>query len=287
VSCLPSSEIDDPRNDDDVEPGADHFVEFEIDLPGLDEQRAIVDTLATVEAAAAACRRESKAATNAHRILRDDIIEAADWERVELRNLVQGIKGGKSPRCHDRRPLPGEWGVLKVSAIRDGVFRPEEAKALPVDIDAFTGAVVMPGDLLYSRANTAELVGAMCRVKGEHARLLLCDKTIRVLPRIDLVDPDYLVEAVGTAGAREQIEVAAGGTSDSMRNISQAAYLDIEIALPPIARQRDIARTLGALRLVGASAQREADRLRALRDALGEEFITGARPAPRLCRGAA
>jgi type I restriction enzyme S subunit len=108
-----------------------------------------------------------------------------------------------------------------------------------------------------------------------------------VLPRIDLVDPDYLVEAVGTAGAREQIEVAAGGTSDSMRNISQAAYLDIEIALPPIARQRDIARTLGALRLVGASAQREADRLRALRDALGEEFITGARPAPRLCRGAA
>ena len=252
------------------------FLDLAFDLPPLAVQQRVVATAEAVERAEAAHARKGKAARNAHRAAREALIELAQFDRVELAELVHSVTGGKSPQCLNRPPAGDEFGVLKVSSIRDGWFRSSEAKALPSDQRPAADSV-HAGDLLYSRANTESLVGAMCRVQEDNERLLLCDKTIRIEVDEDRVDPDYLVEAVGTSSAREQIEGLAGGTSESMRNISQAAFLATEIALPSVVvTQRAIATKLCALRRVAQTAELEAARLQQLRGALIEELVGAA-----------
>lgn len=256
----------------------EQFLDLEVELPSLQEQRAIVESVATTDRAISAYERLAGAARRVHLRAREELIEAPDFDHVPLAELVTAIKGGKSPKCLDRPPRDGEYGVLKVSAIRDGEFRPEEAKALPEGVEPAAPSVGA-GDLLYSRANTAALVGAMCRARQDYPRLLLCDKTMRVTVSADVVDPDYLIEAVGTSPAREHIEVMAGGTSESMKNISQDAYLQTEVALPSLHEQRRIATALGALRQSATAAHRHHQRLLRVRAAFVDELVGGERDA--------
>lgn len=255
------------------------FLELGMELPSVDLQKKIISSVETVRVAEASFRREALASMRAHYCARRALIERSGGEPIALSEVVTGIEGGKSPRCLDRPPVEEEFGVLKVSAIRDGLFRPDEAKALPPGIEPWQ-QVVEAGDLLYSRANTSTLVGALCRVAVGNPRLLLCDKTMRITIDEERLDPDYLVEAMGVPSAREHLELMAGGTSDSMKNISQTAYLETEINLQPLELQRSVVRRLGALRRVSSDALRVADRLGRMRTALVEELLAGSRPVP-------
>lgn len=253
------------------------FLELEIELPPIGEQQEIVAAVGTLLNAEWASQREAAAADQAHCAGRIALIELAASEPVPLGELVLGIEGGKSPKCLDRPPVDREFGVLKVSSIRDGLFRPDEAKALPPGIDPWQ-QTVEAGDLLYSRANTSALVGALCRVEVDHPHLLLCDKTMRIRVDRNRLDPNYLVEAMGAPSAREHIELMAGGTSDSMKNISQKAYLETEIALVPLELQRTVVRRLLALRRISNRAQEVAGQIGRLRAALVEELLMGNKP---------
>lgn len=257
------------------------FLELEFDLPPLDDQRRITAAVAIAERAFQAHERKARAARRTHATARQELIEGPDFDRVSLEDVVVAVKGGKSPQCLNRPPTQGEYGVLKVSSIRDGHFRPDEAKALPAGVTPAADSV-RKGDLLYSRANTVTLVGAMCRVDRDYPNLLLCDKTMRVTLNTELAEPDYIVEAVATSVAREHIETLAGGTSESMKNISQEAFLATEVALPPVADQRRIACVLRTLRHAGTAADRRRLGIARLRQALVEELVAGVLEAPEL-----
>jgi len=255
------------------------FLDLEIELPPLAEQHAIVEATDRGIAAISAWTRELMAATRAQAVARLALIENSSHERVPMEELVTGVRGGKSPQCLSRRPVDGEYGVLKVSAIRQGEFRSAEAKALPDDAPRWDGAL-HAGDLVYSRANTTSLVGVMCRVERDHPHLLLCDKTMRVTVDPLKLDPHFLVEAVATPSAREHIEMMAGGTSASMKNISQGDYLETEIPLPPLDEQKWKAALLGQLKASAVAAQQRIDQTRRLQGAIVEDLVTGVRRAP-------
>ncbi|MGD9696181.1 MAG: hypothetical protein AB7V42_11030 [Thermoleophilia bacterium] len=260
----------------------EQFLDLEVDVPPLTEQARIVGAVDVLRRQASATTRLRAACAQLYRAAREERIEEPDWDRALLSDVITSIAGGRSPKCHDRPPAEGEWGVLKVSAIRDGEFRPAEAKALPAEIQPTPRFAVRRGDLLYSRANTAQLVGAMCRIERDFPRLLLCDKTMRVTLDEESVSADYLVHATGVLSVREQVEIAAGGTSESMKNISQPAFLDVEISLPPVGEQHRISRELSAMRTATQLLDDELGRLGGLRSALVEELVSGLRPAPPL-----
>ncbi len=258
------------------------FLDLEVELPPIVEQQAIVAAAETFMRAEKACREEASVAQTAHAAGRLALIENSDGELVALEQVVLDIEGGKSPKCLDRPPAKGEYGVLKVSAIRDGVFRPEEAKTLPSTVAPWSQAV-RAGDLLYGRANTSVFVGTMCMAEKDQPTLLLCDKTMRVEVDRSRVSPRFLIEAIGTPSAREHIELMAGGTSDSMQNISQASYLETEIVLPPLPVQEKIVDRLHVFRQAAQSATAVADRLVRVRQALVEDLVIGVRSAPPRC----
>ncbi|MBO4165412.1 restriction endonuclease subunit S [Micromonospora antibiotica] len=161
------------------------------------------------------------------------------WEWSTLGDLVTRIEAGKSFTCHPRPARDDEWGVLKVSAMTWGEFREQENKAVPEGREFDPRYEVRPGDILVSRANTEQYVGAPVLVRECRPRLLLSDKSLRLVPSSE-IDSAWLLRVLSSSSIRRQISARASGQQDSMRNISQQALLSLDLPLPPLAEQRRI-----------------------------------------------
>lgn len=101
------------------------------------------------------------------------------WEWVKLGNISLLSDSGWSPQCSSEPRCNEEWGVLKVSAVSWGEFRPQENKALPQGINAKPECEVRVGDFLISRANTEELVARSVVVKKSPIHLMMSDNIVR------------------------------------------------------------------------------------------------------------
>lgn len=166
--------------------------------------------------------------------------ELASTPRIYLGELLLGIEAGKSFKTTDLPARPDELGILKVSAVSWNAFQPQEAKSVEGDYQPDERHRVKKGDLIISRANTLELVGAVVRVPENYPLRLLSDKTLRLVVNTDKVLPDYLLTVLKWHEARAHIESNATGTSDSMRNISQKTIRSIPIPLLPKDEQQAI-----------------------------------------------
>lgn len=165
----------------------------------------------------------------------------AHWRPVSLGLLTQRIEAGKSVRAEGQPAGPSEWGVIKVSAMSWGSFLETENKAISDPALINPRYEIRADDLLISRANTVDLVGATVHVQHTRPRLLLSDKSLRLVPR-DGIDKAWLNLALSAPGSRSQLAGRATGTSESMRNLSQPKILATKLALPPIGEQREIVR---------------------------------------------
>lgn len=211
----------------------------------LDEQQRIVDILedhlSRLEAAAGLMSSAEHRLQALRRSALTAVINRPDRETAPLRFLVKRIEAGKSFGGAAPPASADEWGIIKVSAMTWGLFKPEENKAVPAD-SADSRYEIRVGDLLVSRANTSAYVGASVLVGAVRPRLLLSDKSLRVVPD-DGIDRHWLWLALSSPDARAQISAKATGTKDSMRNISQAGLLDVEVPhVPPTDQQADVAR---------------------------------------------
>lgn len=228
-------------------------------LPGLDEQQRIVqileDTFSRLEAAVEYTRTAARRLTALAQAARQQAIDSPSSPMVPLSELVERIETGKSlagtaPASDD------EWGVIKVSAMTWGAFRPEENKRIP-DAQANPAYEIHEGDVLVSRANTSAYVGASVLVGKVRPRLLLSDKSLRLVPRSG-VDAAWLNEVLQAPRTRQQISALATGTKDSMRNVSQRALLSVAVPDTPSAQQFQVL----------SAARSAADSVRALSEAL-------------------
>lgn len=197
-----------------------------------------------------------------------------EWDVADLGTHLEGIDAGWSPSCPDEPPHQGQWGVLKVSAVSGGVYRPRESKRLPSGLQPVPALEVQQGDVLCVRANgVAELVGRAAFVEETPGRLMLSDKTLRLRPgtRIRSRFLDYLF-----AGqvVRRRIGQLLNGSS-GQRNISQSQIRSLRVALPPTCEQErmELVVKRAELRLVREGVC--LSKLRNLRLGLMDDLLNG------------
>lgn len=184
-------------------------------------------------------------------------------DQPTLGDVLLDIQAGKSFQTAEILARQDELGVLKVSAVTWSAFQPDEAKALNGEYVPDANHRVREGDLLISRANTKEFVGAVVLVDRDYPFRLLSDKTLRLVIDEGRASKEYLLFALRAPKARRHIEHYATGTSDSMRNISQGVIASIPIDLPSLPDQRRIAARLKAqLAEVEAARRAACDQLR-------------------------
>ncbi|WP_406478354.1 restriction endonuclease subunit S [Streptomyces platensis] len=165
------------------------------------------------------------------------------WAWATVSEVLVGSDAGKSFKCDPRPAALEEWGIIKVSAMTWGEFRSAENKALLDNTLVNPNYEIQSGDILVSRANTVEHVGAPVLVGDVRPRLLLSDKSLRFMPG-STVDRNWFVYWLKSPAVRNAIAAKASGTSDSMRNISQSDLKAIVLPVPPAAEQRRIADAL-------------------------------------------
>ncbi|MCX4805907.1 hypothetical protein OG594_30535 [Streptomyces sp. NBC_01214] len=200
---------------------------------------------------------------------------------VELDDLLCRIEAGKSPMADDVPAGHGEWGVLKVSAIQGGRFVARENKAVRDASLIQPLYEVRPGDLLMTRANTEELVGLACVAVAPPPRLMLSDKTLRLVVNESLADPAFLALVLAQPSLRQRIRSLATGTSGSMKNIGQEQIRRLPVPDISLAEQRRIVAAYEAIERRIAVLERVCDKRRTVQSALiARSSVPGNRRIP-------
>lgn len=217
---------------------------FQIQLPSLSEQRRIVEIL---DQADALRKKRADADAKAARILPalflkmfgDPATNLMGWDIVPVSKFVDRFEGGRSIVAKSQETDSATYRILKVSAVTWGKYQPKESKPVPSEYSPSESHFVRAGDLLFSRANTTELVGAVAYVHETPPNLLLPDKIWRFVWRNPAdIDPLFVYSLFKHPSVKYELGKRATGTSGSMQNISMGKVLSMEVPLPPSKLQR-------------------------------------------------
>ena len=200
------------------------------------------------------------------------------WQRLPIGQLLASVGTGVSVNGQSRPCEPGEMGVLKISSVTYGTFRPGENKAILTHELERSRENPRRGCVLVSRANTRDLVGASVYVAHDHPALVLPDKLWQLYPDPATVDGRWLQLALSTSRMRARLSEAATGTSGSMKNISRDKFLAIELLFPPLPEQRKIAAIPSSVDDAIEASQAVIDQLQVVKKAVMAELLTKGLP---------
>jgi type I restriction enzyme, S subunit len=205
----------------------------------------------------------------------DPVTNPMSWDISPLEESLDNIVGGKSVGGEERDIKTGEKAVLKISAVTSGIFDPAQYKV--VEQKDIPEKPVYPkmGDLLFSRANTREMVGATCIVDTQCENYFLPDKLWRLDLKPHKAANWYLKFLLTHDGFRENLRKVATGTSGSMLNISKAKLQKLNIPLPPVTLQNQFAESTKLIEAQKQQAQASLQKSEALFNSLLQQAFTG------------
>jgi type I restriction enzyme S subunit len=157
------------------------------------------------------------------------------WVWASLGSILSEFETGKSFKCDEVCPGPDGIGVVKISAVTWGKYDETESKSCTDPARVDPALFIKPGDFLFSRANTLELIGACVIAENVSLHVMLSDKILRF--RFAGGVPKWWLIVLRSLHGREEIERLSTGNQESMRNIGQDRIRSIRVALPPLAEQ--------------------------------------------------
>lgn len=258
----------------------DDLYDTKIPLPPLDEQKRIA---AILDKADGLRRKREKAIALTDNLLRsvfldmfgDPVTNPKGWEVGKVGDCVNQVRGGWSAKGDARPARSDEMGVLKISAVTSGDFKPEKNKFVSSIPSNKNLIVPQKGDLLFSRANTRELVAATCIVLRSAENVFLPDKLWHLDLNSDVAEAAYLKFVFSHPEYRRVLCTRATGTSGSMLNISKGKLLAHLIPIPPIALQCEFSNIWGAVRSLSAKVKTDCDNVQQLFSSLTQRAFKG------------
>lgn len=229
---------------------------YEIPLPPQNEQNRIADKLGALLTRVDTCRERLERVQLILERLRQSVLAVAtsgeltaDWRenqgsngsphRVSLRETAIDISYGSSSKSLRIGSIP----VLRMGNIQEGKLDWNDLvyTSDPIEIEKYK---LMPGDVLFNRTNSPELVGKTAVYKGEQPAIF-AGYLIRVRCSSELL-PDYLNYCLNSPSGRDYCwQVKSDGVSQS--NINAKKLADFEFELPPLEEQNEIVRRVESL----------------------------------------
>jgi type I restriction enzyme, S subunit len=223
--------------------------ELRIPMPSLAEQKRIAEILDRADALIAERRRSSMLLDDLGQsifveMFGDVVKNERAWPVGTVSSFVKNFESGKSlAEGEDATASP--YRILKISAVTSGRFKAYESKPAPEGYEPPKSHFVSGGDLLFSRANTSELIGATAFVPNGVDNLLMPDKLWRFAWNFENKPSPWFVHYLfRQRSVRDVIRRNASGTSGSMKNISQQKVLAIEVGIPPSRVQDEFERRI-------------------------------------------
>lgn len=251
--------------------------DLSIRVPPQAEQRRIVaaieEQLSRLDAAEALLVRAAKRVAN----LRTAAIASAvdGHASLPLGELVTDLRYGTSIKCtYEAAGAP----VLRIPNIRSGhVDRSDLKFAIDPNVDLSPFRLEV-GDLLFVRTNgSSDLIGRVAAVDIADG-MAYASYLIRARPDPERLDSRFAVIALSSPTLRSQIQTQAATTAGQY-NLNLAALRSLEIPVPAIEKQREIAagvdRELSLVEGLGETITRALRRSKALRRAVLNHAFAG------------
>ncbi|MGC1509865.1 restriction endonuclease subunit S [Ketobacter sp.] len=258
------------------------FKAVEIPLPPLPEQKRIA---AILDKADAIRRKRQQAIQLTDEFLRavfldmfgDPVTNPKGWEVKPLAFGIESITSGWSAKGESYPCKSGELGVLKISSVTSGKFNPQENKLVHGDSIPEGKCLVFPrkGDLLFSRANTRELVAATCIVPKDQHSVFLPDKLWKVKTNANFLLPEFLNYLIWEPKFKEKLTSQATGTSGSMLNISKGKLEATDAIFPDLSLQNKFGSIFWTIQKTLTSLKESRDGLDIVFSSLSQKSFSG------------
>lgn len=209
-----------------------------VKLPDLKTQKKIVEVLEKAEKAIEKRKQANRLLDEYLKSLFMEMFENENYEIKIINDIVKNIEAGWSVGGEERQLDKDEVGVLKISAVTKGTFDASQYKVIDKNIEIKKYLSCKKGDILFSRANTRELVGASCIVNKDYDNLILPDKLWKITIDENIVSKEFFLFLINTQKVRKQISKVSTGTSGSMLNISMKKFRNIKINIPDVKKQK-------------------------------------------------
>ena len=192
-----------------------------------------------------------------------------DLERTTtIARYISELRGGKSLAGTE----PCKNKVLKTGAATFGWFDPEQYKYLPTDYEPLPEHKVETGDVIISRMNTPELVGACSYVFEAPDDMYYPDRLWKAVLK-ENTNPIFLWQLLWDRDVRKAIKESSGGTSGTMHNISKPNLLAIKCIDAPIELQNKYAEFVKQTDKSKFEIQKSLEKLETLKKALMQKYF--------------
>lgn len=245
--------------------------------PGAEQQRivaAIEEQLSRLDAADACLLMSLRRL----RMLRSAAVQRAlgdGWQTVELGEVTEHQGYGSSAKA--TTASDGGVPIIAMGNIQDGALVFDRLKYLPADHDDVGRYRLSPGDLLFNRTNSPELVGKSAVYREGSPEALFASYLIRV--RLEPVcDPEWAALVMNSAAGRQYI-AAVRTQQVGQANVNGSKLKRFPIPLPPLSEQRlrldELDQLTTVAKAVGAAIDLAKRRSGTLRQALLASAFAG------------
>jgi type I restriction enzyme S subunit len=168
----------------------------------------------------------------------------SSWEWSRIGTVALSTEYGTS-----RKATSGDSGIilLAMGNIKNGVVDLESQKSIPKDSDEIPHLILKPGDILYNRTNSYELVGKTGIFRHENEGYSFASYLIRIRLDERTIEPEFLNMAMNTPYFRQTQVVPKITKQTGQANVSGGAMRNMLIPIPPLAEQRRIVAKVEAL----------------------------------------
>jgi type I restriction enzyme S subunit len=183
--------------------------------------------------------------------------DSSGWEELPLSELVGSLDAGVSVNSGDRPANESEIGVLKTSAVTNGIFEPQENKVVFDEIEiGRVREAVSEDTIIISRMNTPALVGANAYVEKSLENIFLPDRLWAAKSKLG-TSMRFVAFILGSDKGRAALSKLAKGSSGSMKNITKPDVLAFLVMAPSRAEQQRISDCLTSLdEVIAAQSQK-------------------------------
>ena len=223
---------------------SDLLQSFEIELPGLQEQRKIADTLLTWERAIEGAEKLIAAKSRLKRGLARQLLtgrkrfskfDGQKWKRVRLNEICEINRRTLSERTDPAY----EFFYLDISSVSKGSVAPPASKIRFKDAPSRARRIVRKNDILMSTVRPT--LQAFARFTGEDDDVI-ASTGFAVITAKREVDIAFVYHSLFSDDTAQQINALIAGSNYPTVTPSQAGSL--KLPLPPIDEQRRIAAAL-------------------------------------------
>ncbi|AQG80594.1 restriction endonuclease subunit S [Spirosoma montaniterrae] len=205
----------------------------------------------------------------------DPVNNKKGWKVEKLEKCLTRIDSGWSPVCLDEvKQSDEEWAILKLGAVTSRYFKSNENKKLPDSLRPRPNIEVRKNDLLFSRKNTRELVGACAYVFDTPPGLMLSDTIFRLVHDQN-VRGQYLWYLLNGSKFRKSVQALASGSAGSMPNISKERLANLKIPLPSLDLQSQFAEIVNRVEALKAQQRESLTELKHLYQSLMQRAFAG------------